>query len=111
MAGWLDLSYKNPYSRRREEYILSVIEEQEVAKVYEHRAGIYAVIGAAVQSKETLKQAYACLESAQALTLPYTVPKAKIKDEPGKEVISKEEIAYWKKILAQKKQPKEPEKT
>lgn len=102
MAGWLDLSYKNRYSRRREHYLLSVLEEQEVAKSYDRHALIHSIMGAITQNQKQVSHAFELLEAIQALTLPYTVAKAKIKDEPGTETISKEQIAHWKTVLAEK---------
>ena len=98
LHGWLDFKPKTKLSRVREEFLIGVIEEEEIAKIRQLRTLTDATIGAALRSKDLLESSVESFNDYLELTLPYLRIKPKI----GSELVQNE-LADIKAFLQKKK--------
>lgn len=79
--GVLDFKYKTRFSRLREEYLLTVIEQEEIKKLFHLRATVDATLLAAIKTPEAMKQAFVAYDAYRELALPYLAKKDNIDDD------------------------------
>ena len=102
MLGRLNFEYQHPYSRIRENYILSDIEREITKELLAVRVQVDAAIlgGAAVYNKKLFDVPYDAFGTLAELTLPYTYKKDKIE---ATEDVGKIDKEYWINLLKEKR--------
>ena len=96
LSGRLTFKSNTRFSRRRESFILSAIEEEEFTDVLKHRSLVYAIMSGSVEPLRKL--ASNTLTTYEEYALPHVFKAGSIDSKP-----TADNISSWKDLVAKAK--------
>ena len=105
--GRLDLKYKTGLSKIREEYVLQMIELEELKKCLAITAQMEATLAASFQTEKAIKASFDTLAKYREIALPYFKKQVTVdKDEIGKlKAMHEKNREAFKQMLAVRNEP------